>query len=68
MVGLAVADLFLRNWAMTFLEVNYGRLPFWWDLSLSPATVVAAILLTVLAATVAGVMPALKITRGMGDR
>ena len=29
---------------------------------------VAAILLTVLAATVAGVMPALKITRGMGDR
>ena len=68
MVGLAVADLFLRNWAMTFLEHNYGKLPFWWDLSLSPATVVAAILLTVLAATVAGVMPALKITRGMGDR
>jgi predicted permease len=67
-VGLAVADLFLRNWAMTFLEANYGKLPFWWDLSLSPATVVAAILLTVLAATVAGVMPALKVTRGMGDR
>jgi predicted permease len=67
-VGLAVADLFLRNWAMTFLEANYGKLPFWWDLSLSAATVVAAILLTVLAATVAGVMPALKITRGMGDR
>jgi putative ABC transport system permease protein len=67
-VGLAVADLFLRNWAMTFLEANYGDLPFWWDLSLSPATVVAAVLLTVLAATVAGVMPALKITRGMGDR
>jgi putative ABC transport system permease protein len=67
-VGLVVADLFLRNWAMTFLEANYGNLPFWWDLSLSPATVVAALLLTVLAATVAGVMPALKITRGMGDR
>jgi predicted permease len=67
-VGLAVADLFLRNWAMTFLEANYGNLPFWWDLSLSSSTVVAAILLTVLAATVAGVMPALKITRGMGDR
>jgi predicted permease len=67
-VGLVVADLFLRNWAMTFLEANYGNLPFWWDLSLSPATVAAAILMTVLAATVAGVMPALKITRGMGDR
>jgi predicted permease len=67
-VGLVVADLFLRNWAMTFLEANYGKLPFWWDLSLSPVTVAAAILMTVLAATVAGVMPALKITRGMGDR
>ena len=53
---------------MPFLEINYGKVPFWWDLSLSPATVAAAILLTVLAATVAGVMPALKITRGMGDR
>jgi predicted permease len=67
-VGLVVADLFLRNWAMTFLEANYGNLPFWWDLSLSPLTVAAAITMTVLAATVAGVMPALKITRGMGDR
>jgi putative ABC transport system permease protein len=67
-VGLVVADLFLRNWAMTFLEANYGNLPFWWDLSLSPTTVAAAVLMTVLAATVAGVMPALKITRGMGDR
>ena len=67
-IGMAVAVLFLRNWAMPFLEINYGNLPFWWDLSLSPATVAAAILLTVLAATVAGVMPALKITRGMGDR
>ena len=67
-IGMAVAELFLRNWGMPFLETNYGNLPFWWDLSLSPATVAAAILLTVLAATVAGVMPALKITRGMGDR
>lgn len=67
-VSMAVAELFLRNWGMAFLEHNLGKLPFWWNLSLSPATVVAAILLTVLAATVAGVMPALKITRGMGDR
>jgi putative ABC transport system permease protein len=67
-VGMAVAMTFLRNWGMPFLETNYGNVPFWWDLSLSPATVAAAILLTVLAATVAGVMPALKITRGMGDR
>ncbi len=67
-VGLAGATIILRNWAMTFLEINLGRLPFWFDLSLSPATIAAAIVLTVLAATVAGVMPALKITRGMSDR
>jgi putative ABC transport system permease protein len=67
-IGLAIAALFLGNWALPFLEHNYGSLPFWWDLSLSPSTVAAAIVLTVLAATVAGVMPALKITRGMGDR
>ncbi len=67
-IGMAVAGVFLHNWGLPFLETNYGRLPFWWDLSLSPSTVAAAILLTVLAATVAGVMPALKITRGMGDR
>jgi predicted permease len=67
-VGLAVADLFLRNWAKTFLEANYGNLPFWWDLSLSPETLAAAVALTVLAAAVAGVLPALKITRGIGDR
>ena len=67
-VGVVAAALILRNYAMTFLEINLGRPPFWFDLSLSPATIVAAIVLTVLAATVAGVMPALKITRGMSDR
>ena len=67
-VGLGGAALILRNWALTFLEINLGRLPFWFDLSLSPATIAAAVVLTVLAATVAGVMPALKITRGMNDR
>lgn len=68
LVGLAGAAVILNNWAMTFLEINLGRLPFWFDLSLSPVTIVAAVVLTVLAATVAGVMPAMKITRGMGDR
>ncbi|HUQ86927.1 MAG TPA: ABC transporter permease [Vicinamibacterales bacterium] len=67
-VGVAGAAIILRNWAMTFLQINLGRLPFWFDLSLSPATIAAAIVLTVLAATVAGVMPALKITRRMSDR
>ncbi len=43
-----------------------GRLPFWLDLSLSPCTFVVAIVLTVAGAAVAGIMPAMKITRSMG--
>ena len=67
-VGLAAAHLALRNWGLHFLEVNLGRLPFWYDLSLSPATVLFALGLTVLGSAIAGVMPALKVTRGMGSR
>ena len=68
MVGVAAADVALRNWGTVFLETNLGRLPFWFDLSLSPSTFAVAIMLTVAAAAVAGIMPALKITRGMGHR
>ena len=67
-VGLVAADFALRSWGMNFLEVNLGRLPFWYDLRLSPATVLFAIGLTVLGSAIAGVMPALKVTRGMGSR
>ena len=66
--GVAAADYALRTWAVTFLETNMGRLPFWFDLSLSPRTFAVALALTVTAAAVAGVMPALKITRGMSHR
>src|SRR6185369_10632418 len=51
-----------------FLEANLGRLPFWFDLSLSPRVFAVAIVLTVAGAAIAGIMPAMKITRGMGDR
>jgi predicted permease len=67
-VGLVVADVALRNWTVAFFEVNIGRLPFWFDLGVSPGTVLYALGLTVLAAAIAGVMPALKVTRGMGSR
>jgi putative ABC transport system permease protein len=67
-VGLAAAHFVLDTWGMSFLEVNLGRLPFWYDLSLSPATVLFAIGLTLLGSAIAGVMPALKVTRGMGSR
>ena len=66
--GLLAADVALRNWGMEFLEVNLGRLPFWYDLRVSPLTVLFALGLTALGSAIAGVMPALKVTRGMGSR
>jgi predicted permease len=67
-VGLAAAAYTLNTWGVTFLETNMGRLPFWFDLSLSPQTFAAAIVLTVAAAAIAGIMPALKITRGFNQQ
>lgn len=55
--GLAAADAALRTRGTVFLETNLGRLPFWFDLTLSPRSVIAAIGLTVAGAAVAGVMP-----------
>ena len=67
-VGVTAADVALRTWGTAFLEANMGRLPFWFDLSLSPRTFAVAIVLTVAGAAIAGIMPAMKITRGMGHR
>ena len=68
LAGLLAAHFVLRNWGVTYLEVTIGQLPFWYDVGLSPATVLFALGLTVLGSAIAGVMPALKITRGMGSR
>ena len=67
-VGLAATHLALEQWGAPYLEVNIGRLPFWYDMHLSPATVVYAGGLTLLGAAIAGVMPALKVTSGLGTR
>jgi predicted permease len=67
-VGVTAADITLQTWGVVFLETNYGRLPFWFDLSLSPGAFAFAIVLTVAGAAIAGIIPALKITRGMGQR
>jgi putative ABC transport system permease protein len=67
-VGVTAADYALGTWGVVFLENNYGRLPFWFDLNLSARAFVLAIALTVGGAAIAGIMPALKITRGMGQR
>ena len=67
-VGLGAAYVVLDRWGMGFLERNIGRLPFWYDVRLSPAAVFYACGLTLLGAVIAGVLPALKVTRGLGSR
>lgn len=65
-VGLATAQLALTRLGRPYLEMNLGRLPFWYDFNLSLTTVLYALMLAVLGAVIAGVMPARKITRGLG--
>lgn len=67
-VGLGVAALTLRVYATHYLEVNYGTLPFWLDTDLSPTTVLYALGLTLFGAAIAGVLPALKVTRGIAAK
>ncbi|AHG89809.1 MacB-like periplasmic core domain protein [Gemmatirosa kalamazoonensis] len=67
-VGLAAAQITLRQWALPFLKMNYDQLPFWFDPRVTPATVLYAGVLTVLGAAIAGGLPGLKVTRGIGSR
>src|SRR5687767_9208770 len=67
-VGLAGAQLALTRLGKPYIEINYGRLPFWYDFRLSPTTIGFALALAVIGAVVAGVMPARKITRGLGTQ
>ena len=67
-VGLTAAGFSLREWGTTFLERNLGRLPFWLDPQLSPAAVAYAFGLALVGAVIAGVVPGLKVTRGIGTR
>src|SRR4051812_19011386 len=66
-VGLIVARFVLaKTWAM--IEGQSGPLPFWIDTSLSSATILYASGLTLFAAAIAGVIPAIKVTSGGTDR
>jgi predicted permease len=66
-VGLGAAGLGVRLLVRAF-EAHSGRLPFWFHAGLSPWTVLYAVGLTVLGAAVAGVLPGLKVTRGLQAR
>jgi putative ABC transport system permease protein len=67
-VALAAAQLALSNWGRPYLEANYPQLPFWYEFNLSPMTVLVACGLAVLGAAIAGIIPARKITRGLGTQ
>jgi predicted permease len=67
-VGLMVARFVLaRTWTM--IEGQTGPLPFYVDTSVSSSTILYAVGLTLFAAAIAGVVPAVKVTSGgAGDR
>ncbi len=69
LVGLSAVNLGLK-WAFRLAEtqIGPGQLPFWFAAGLSSATIVYACLLTLLGAGIAGVLPALKVTRGVGAK
>ena len=61
--GLIAATVVMR-YAMREVEDALQGLPFWMEASLSPRTLVYAALLTIFGALIAGVLPAMKVTRG----
>lgn len=67
-VGLAAAGFGVRL-LVRAIESNLGqRLPFWFHADLSLSTILYAVALTVLGAAVSGVLPGLKVTRGLEAR
>ena len=67
-VGLAAVGITLRFWGREFFRVQDGVVPFWVDPKLSLPTMLYAVVLTLVAAAVAGIIPGLKVTRGLGER
>ena len=67
-VGLGAAGLGVRLLVRAIETSSGQRLPFWFHADLSPWTVLYAVGLTVLGAAIAGVLPGLKVTRGLQAR
>ena len=67
LVGLT-AVRFTLQWAYHAILGQSVALPFWFTDQLAPATIIYSLLLTVLGAAIAGVLPALKITRSLEAR
>jgi putative ABC transport system permease protein len=54
--------------AMVTENMFENRVPFWMHSSVSPRTLLYAALLTLIAAAISGLLPGLKVTRGIGTR
>ena len=64
-LALVITSLSLRWASNLFFEVQEAaQVPFWWDDSLSPQTILFASVLALVGALMVGVVPALKATRG----
>jgi predicted permease len=67
LLGLVSAHFTLDAFHRVYEIESDGRLPFWFEPSLSPATVLYASALALIAAGVTGVLPALKMTSDKMD-
>jgi len=61
LVGLGICALAL-DYLNELMAVMYGSLPFWWKFELSPGVIAYVIGMTLLAAAIVGILPALKAT------
>jgi hypothetical protein len=68
-MAVACAQLAWQSlFAMVMENVFENRIPFWLRSSISARTLLYAVLLTLVAAAIAGLLPGLKVTRGIGTR
>ena len=69
LVAVTSAQIAWRSlFAMVTENMFENRVPFWMHASVSPRTLLYAALLTLIAAGIAGLLPGLKVTRGIGTR
>jgi predicted permease len=67
LVAVTLAQLAWHSlFAMVAENIFENRVPFWMHSSVSPRTLMYAALLTLVAAAIAGLLPGLKVTRGIG--
>jgi len=69
LIAVTCAQAVWRSlFAMVTENMFDNRVPFWMHSSVSPRTLVYAALLTLVAAAISGLLPGLKVTRGIGTR